>query len=127
MSCIGLELSAVRARRRQCPQSQIIAAMAVVWLTSADPIHASTVLPLTIEQLADAAGQVIDGVVASTECFWSDDGTRILTRVRFTGVSYHKGRLPESSDTLELVVPGGAVGDASLYITGAPRFEPGQR
>ena len=101
--------------------------MAAVCVTTAEPAHASTVLPLTVEQLADATAQVIDGVVASTECFWSDDGTRILTRVRFTGVSYHKGCLPESSDTLELSVPGGVVGEASLRITDAPRFEPGQR
>jgi hypothetical protein len=91
------------------------------------PAAGSTVLPLTIEQLSDAAGQVIEGTVARTESHWTADGTTIVTQVQFEQVAYHKGRLADAGETFELVVPGGMVGDASLRITHAPRFEVGER
>ena len=87
----------------------------------------STVLPMTIQQLADAAGQAIDAVVESTDGAWSADHATIQTTVRFREVRYLKGQLPDSTDTFTLVVPGGTVGDTQLVLTGAPRFEVGQR
>lgn len=87
----------------------------------------STVLPMTIQELADAAGQAIDAVVESTDSAWSADHTTIRTTVRFRDVRYLKGRLADSTDTFELVVPGGTVGDAQLILTGAPLFKVGQR
>ena len=87
----------------------------------------STVLPMTIQQLADASGQTIDAVVESTASAWSSDHSTIQTTVRFRNVQYLKGQLPDSTDTFELVVPGGTVGDTRLVLTGAPRFETGQR
>lgn len=87
----------------------------------------STVLPMTIQQLADAAGQAIDAVVESTVGAWSADHSTIQTTVRFRDVRYLKGQLLDSTDTFTLVVPGGTVGDTQLILTGAPQFEVGQR
>lgn len=87
----------------------------------------TTVLPMTIQQLADAAGQAIDAVVDSTDSAWSSDHSTIRTTVRFRNVQYLKGQLPDSTDTFELVVPGGRVGDTQLVLAGAPHFEVGQR
>ncbi len=111
-----------RLRRRCCAAWLVVSCLAIVARAGA-----STVLPLTIEQLSDAAGQVIEGTVAATESSWSADGATIVTRVQFEQVDYHKGSLADSGETFELVVPGGVVGDASLQITHAPRFEPGDR
>jgi len=89
--------------------------------------RASTVLPMTVSEMADAAGQIIDGVVDSVQCAWSPDGRTITTRVQFRSVVYLKGKLATSGDTFELLVPGGHVGSARLRLTGAPRFAAGSR
>jgi len=82
---------------------------------------------MNLQQLADAAGQVIDGVVVSTASAWNADQTAMTTTVRFDQVQYLKGPLLASDGVFELVVPGGTIGDAHIELAGAPQFEVGQR
>ncbi len=119
LGCVAI--SAVKKRFRGA--SYLCLAM----LVGVHATRASSVLPMTVSEMADAAGQIIDGVVDSVQCQWSPDGSTITTRVRFRSVVYLKGELATSADTFEIVVPGGHVGDARLRLTGAPHFEVGGR
>ncbi len=94
---------------------------------NARPANATVVVPMTVAQMADQAAQVIDAVVDDVTSFRSADGTTIRTRIRFARTVYLKGRLPDSTEVFELVVPGGVVGDTQLRLTGAPRFAVGDR
>ncbi|NOT00541.1 MAG: hypothetical protein HOP29_07925 [Phycisphaerales bacterium] len=88
---------------------------------------ASTVLPMSLTELADAAEQVMEGTVVARESAWSPDRRTIWTTVQFADVRYHKGQPADPDASFELVVPGGQVGDARISVTDAPQFEPGQR
>jgi len=99
----------------------------VAMICSGPHALATTVLPMNLADLSDAAAQVIDAVVQSSTSQWNADHSAITTVVRFADVRYLKGRLAGSGDTFELVVPGGTVGNARLDLAGAPAFDVGQR
>ena len=85
-------------------------------------VHASTVVPMTVETLADHAGQVIVGTVSSVRSYWADNPRRIESEVTFGQVEYLKGALPDARDEFTLIVPGGTVGEMSLAVCCAPQF-----
>ena len=85
--------------------------------------QASTVVPMTVETLADHAGQVIVGEVSSVRSYWADDQRRIESEVTFGQVEYLKGALPDATDEFTLTVPGGTVGEMSMSVCCAPEFK----
>lgn len=84
--------------------------------------QASTVVPMTVETLADHAGQVIVGTVASVRSYWADNPRRIESEVTFEQVEYLKGILPDAADEFTLIVPGGTVGEVRMALCCAPQF-----
>ncbi len=82
---------------------------------------------MDVPTLADHAGQVISGTVESLESYWTQSPKRIESRVIFKHVEYLKGKLPDSTDSFTLVVPGGTVGTTSMRIGCAPEFTEGSR
>lgn len=90
-------------------------------------VLASSVAPMTIQQMADHAGQVIVGTVSSANAYWSDEHHRIETELVLRDVEYLKGRLETSDDSFRLVIPGGTIGEKIMSICCAPAPQVGQK
>ncbi len=96
-------------------------------LLCATPALGSTVLPMDLPTVADHAGQVIVGRVASVRSYRTDAQRGIETEVVFEEVEYLKGALADSTDSFRLIVPGGEVDGLRMELCGAPSFEVGQK
>ena len=88
---------------------------------------ATSVAPMTVQTLADHAGQVFIGDVVSTRSYWADNPRRIETEVVFRNVHYLKGELEGEASDFTLIVPGGTVGQTRMAICCAPKFKVGER
>lgn len=101
------------------------------WLLSAVAAAASTVVPMDIKTLADHAGQVIIGTVASVRSYESEHAGGIESQIVFSDVIYLKGAPPapalRESAGFTLIAPGGTVGERTMRVCCAPRFVVGQR
>lgn len=93
----------------------------------AAPARAGNVVPMSVEALADLAGQVIVGRVATVRSYWADAPRRIESEITFAEVTYLKGALATSGDTFSLVLPGGTVGETTMRIGCAPVFAVGEK
>jgi hypothetical protein len=82
---------------------------------------------MTVQEMADRAAQVCDGVVASVESYWTGEPAEIVSEIRFINVSYLKGAPSSAGTEMTLIVPGGTVGSRTMRLAGAPEFQPGQR
>jgi len=91
------------------------------------PVVGSTVVPMTIDALANYAGQVILGRVTSVRSYWAESPRRIETEVAFAEVEYLKGWLPDAGLTFTLIVPGGTVDGYTLRLAEAPTLAPGEK
>lgn len=96
-------------------------------IMSADSALAGSVLPMDLPSLADHAGQVIVGTVASVDARWAANPRRIESVITWEGVTYLKGALLDSTDRFTLIVPGGRVGDKAMQLCCAPTFVAGQK
>jgi hypothetical protein len=72
--------------------------------------------------LTARADQIVSGDVVHTECFAVEDG-RIYTRATVLVTEHLKG--VESAE-VEVVVPGGTVGDTTMRMSEAPSFTTGE-
>lgn len=83
--------------------------------------RATTLSPLTVEQLTDASTWIVEGTVLSV---WAevDENGQIWTRARVRVDTVHKGvRLP---DTVVVDTLGGTLGQVHAPMEAAPRFSP---
>ncbi len=100
-------------------------AVLIAALCSAAPASATTVLPVTIDQLARGSDVIVHGVVLASEPHTVDGNERhIRTRVVIDVTTLLKGARGTKSITLDL--PGGNVGDWTMQIPGMPRFAVGE-
>jgi len=85
---------------------------------------ASSVVRLTLPDIADHSGQILIGAVVSLESYWTEEhGPRTIeTQITLEQVSYLKGRRNRSSQFV-FTMPGGTVGDMTMRIAGAPEFK----
>lgn len=74
----------------------------------------------SVGDLARGADLVAVGAVSSLASEWNTDRTRIVTRVTFSVDEYLKGSRAER--TLEILVPGGEVGEVGEIYSHVPRF-----
>jgi hypothetical protein len=88
--------------------------------------RATTVIPPTFEEMADRAELVFAGKALASRAEWRTVGTNrvIFTLVEFETEEVLKGNARKSV-TLKFL--GGTIGDATLKITGVPRFNAGDR
>jgi hypothetical protein len=86
------------------------------------PLHATTLIPLTFEQLVRGSALVVYGRVTAVEGRWTPDRRRIESAVTVDVLEDWKGR---SRETVTLTVPGGQVGRYLNLIPGAPTFASG--
>lgn len=84
---------------------------------------ATAALRLLPAELAERASLVGEGEVLSIESAWSEDGKRIFSRVRLRLEEAWKGEGGE----VEIVVPGGEVGELGQIVQGMPAFREGER
>jgi hypothetical protein len=89
--------------------------------------HATTVKDMSLQELADHAGEVIIADIDSARSYWAFNPTRIETELTLTGVTYLKGSSADPPATRTLIVPGGTVGRMQMRLACAPKLVPGTR
>lgn len=80
---------------------------------------------MTVVELADYAGSVVVGRISDVQSFKTDEHPGIRSRIVLEDVRMLKGEPANGSSTLELIVPGGTVGEYTLRVCGAPEFTVG--
>jgi len=74
-----------------------------------------------IKKLTKKADLILTGKVAHKESAWNGDKTRIYTKTSIQVDEYLKGLA--NGNTVEVVIPGGEVGDIGELYTHMPAFE----
>lgn len=100
-------------------RSLFAAVFCVLSLAVAD---ATTVVPLSFEQLVNESAAVVYGRVTDVRPQWTDDRRFIESVV---SIEILKGMKGGAHDTIAFTVPGGQVGRYRNIIPGAPVFTPG--
>jgi Matrixin len=91
---------------------------------SASVAWSATAISMDVPALTRASDQVVHGQVLRTHPHWSPRTGRILTEVELSVVESLKG--PMEPRIVNVLLPGGTVGDVHQRISGAPRLEPGE-
>ena len=99
----------------------------VFGVAGAPGVVASTVVPMSIQTMADHAGQVVSGTVIGVRSYFIDSPRGIETEVTLGGVEYLKGSLSGSTTEMTLRVPGGVVGEMQMRICCAPEPRIGEK
>jgi len=86
------------------------------------PVLATTVVPLTFEQLVNESVSVVYGRVTDVRSQWTDDRRFIESVV---SIDILKGMKGGARNTVSFTVPGGQVGRYLNVIPGAPVFTTG--
>jgi hypothetical protein len=81
---------------------------------------------LSLDELIAASSRVVVATVLSNESRWNEEHTRIYTYTTVRVEEYIAGS-GTVGDMLVIRTLGGAVGDMSLHIEGAPTFRPTER
>lgn len=98
---------------------------AVVAAVLAAPAGATTLVRMGLEELVKAHHEIVVGEVLDVRSYWNDEGTFILTDVRFAAEQVIKGRLAEKSE-ITVTLLGGEVGDLATIIVGGAELAPGR-
>ncbi len=92
-------------------------------LLFAFPAFATTVVALDLPALSRSSDAIVQGRVAKVEAKMSKDGGRITTHVTVDVTDTLKGE--PTNTTIEIVQPGGVVGDIGQKVAGTTRFQVG--
>jgi hypothetical protein len=92
-------------------------------LVAASAVHATTVVPVDLQQLATRASAIVHGRVVTTQSQWSGNGHRVETIVTLEASSYLKG---DFGPRVVFRVPGGQLGSIRTVVVGAPAFREGE-
>lgn len=89
-------------------------------------LNATSIVPMTFDELVAKASTIFRGEVVDTRSEWRDiDGSRgIVTIATFTVTSVLKG---PASSVIELELLGGAIGNETMRIAEMPTFQKGDR
>lgn len=98
-----------------------IAAVFLISLLAAS-VDATTVVPLSFEQLVNASSVVVYGRVSDVRSQWTADRRFIESVV---SVEVIRGMKGGAGETIAFTIPGGQVGRYLNVIPGAPSFAPG--
>jgi len=90
-------------------------------------VCASTVAPMTLQSMADYAGQVVMGSVASVRSYWAEESGLIESEIILENVTFLKGAPAGAADTYTMIVPGGTVGTMRMELSCTPQFAPGRK
>jgi hypothetical protein len=89
-------------------------------------VHATTVIPPTFDQLVDQAEVIFQGTVTNVRSQWVGEGAerQIVSYVTFKVEDAIKGS-PGETYTIRML--GGTVGDETMAISDAPKFDVGDK
>lgn len=116
-------MSDVRIHRLRFAAALVMASL----IAPDNSARASQVVTMNLQTLADHAGQVIVGRVASVRSHWADNPKRIESEIILEQVEYLKGTPVTPPTSVSLVVPGGTVGSMQMRIACAPTFITGEK
>ncbi len=119
---LGLVRRRALARLRPVLRRALPALAAVVCLAAPAAAHASRFLPRTLAQATAAADLVVEGRVTGTHSRWQ--GRLIVTDVHLQVSRCLKGAC---GDTMDLVTPGGRVGDLVQAVAGIAPYRVGSK
>jgi len=75
---------------------------------------------------AEKADYIIEGTVEKVESRWNEDKTNIFTYTDLRIEKFFKGK-PFAENKLQIVTPGGTVGEISQWVEDQPIFHEGKR
>jgi hypothetical protein len=104
------------------PRVPVARALFVLSLLAAMTATASTVVPMSVSDMIGRSRQIFHGVCVEAHADILDGD--IVTRFRFAVAEGLKG-VP-TTDTLDVVLPGGTFEGIRYRITGMPNFAPGE-
>ena len=76
--------------------------------------------------ISNAADHIIEGPVEKVESKWNEEKTSIFTYSDLLIENYVKGT-PFESNKLQIITPGGTVGEISQWVEDQPIFHQGKR
>lgn len=79
-----------------------------------------------ISYITDTANYIIEGTVEKVESRWNEERTSIFTYTDLRIEKYVKGT-PFTEDKLQIVTPGGTVGEISQQVEDQPIFHEGKK
>ena len=88
------------------------------------PANATTMIRQSLDDLTGSSSRIVVGDVLETHSYWNQDGTHILTDVRFVASEVLKGDLGDLDFTITL--PGGWVGDQGIVFVGGAELIQGR-
>ena len=109
----------MRLPRRLIAMLAPIAALAI-----SVPASASLILALDLPTLVTRSDQISVVDVVSTKAAWNAEHDRIVTTIDVTVVDCWKGAAAPGSH-VQIVQPGGTVGELTMRIEGMPHFQRG--
>jgi len=78
------------------------------------------------QYIISTADYIVEGTVRGVESKWNEDKTSILTYTDLSIEEYVKGA-PFAQDRLQIITPGGTVGDITQVVEDQPIFHEGKR
>ena len=78
------------------------------------------------QYIITTADCIVEGVVEKVESNWNEDNSAIFTTTNLSIKNYVKGA-PLAGDELQVVTPGGTVGDITQVVEDQPIFHEGKR
>jgi hypothetical protein len=109
------------------PSRRLIAVLApVAALAISSLASASLILALDLPTLITRSDQISVVDVVSTKAAWNAEHDRIVTTIDVTVVDCWKGAAAAGSH-VQIVQPGGTVGELTMRIEGMPHFQQGER
>lgn len=104
---------------------QKISAITIICLIAAviAPAKATTVIPVSDDDMVRQASLIVEGVVTKIESAWNKDRTQIHTFIDINVRKQIKGALPKNQTTIHLRVLGGTVDDITMHVVDAPSFK----
>jgi hypothetical protein len=90
-------------------------------MMAVSPARASTIISMSLDQLAQASSDIVQGRVVGQVSRWNDAHTQILTLTTVAVSHTFKGNAPS---TLEVQQMGGTVGNMRTYVPGDVALQP---
>jgi hypothetical protein len=111
----------MQAARRRVLHTALAVAMAA---GAVAPSNATTLIRQSLDSLVRGSSTIVVGEVVAARSYWNDQGTFILTDVRFRATEVLKGD-PRNTD-LTVTLMGGTVDDLTTVIVGGAELLPGK-
>lgn len=87
--------------------------------------HATQIVPSTLEYMTGFSDAIVVGHVVDKHSYWQDK--KIVTSIIVDVEQLVKDSDGKDSSSVELIIPGGKVGDIAFEVDQAPIFEVGQK